>query len=108
MLQAVRNSGGWGETATDEEIVEAIQLLAEMEGIFTEPAGGATLAVTMKLIKQKKINPQGSIVVGITGNGYKALDTLQSDSEIRALLRPNLKIFREWYEGQTAVPSGAA
>ena len=108
VLQAVRESGGWGETATDEEIVEAIQLLAEMEGIFTEPAGGTTLAVTMKLIRQKKIDPQDSVVVGITGNGYKALDALQSGSEIRAVLRPNLRIFREWYEGRTAVPSGAA
>ena len=78
-----------------------------MEGIFTEPAGGTTLAVTMKLIRQKKINPQDSVVVGITGNGYKALDALQSGSEIRAVLRPNLRIFREWYEGRTAVPSGA-
>ncbi len=107
VLQAVRNSGGYGETASDEEILEAIELLAEMEGIFTEPAGGATLAVTMKLIKQERIRPQDSIVVGITGNGYKALDALQSRSEIQALLRPNLRIFREWYEGQTAVPSGA-
>src|SRR5262249_50784234 len=52
VLQAVRNSGGWGEAVTDEEIIEGIQLLARTEGIFTEPAGGTTVAVTKKLIEQ--------------------------------------------------------
>src|SRR5438552_2742520 len=52
VLRAVRESGGWGDVATDGEIVEAIKLLARTEGIFTEPAGGTTLAVTLKLIAQ--------------------------------------------------------
>jgi len=52
VLKAVRESGGWGEAVTDEEIVDAIRLLARTEGIFTEPAGGTTVAVTKKLIEQ--------------------------------------------------------
>ena len=52
VLKAVRESGGWGEGVTDEEIVDAIHLLARTEGIFTEPAGGTTVAVTKKLIDQ--------------------------------------------------------
>ena len=107
VLQEVRESGGWGEMVDDREIVQTIELLAEKEGIFTEPAGGTTLAVTMKLIRQKRIDPQDTIVVGITGNGYKALDVIQSRFEVQAVLRPNLKIFREWYESSQAVPSGA-
>jgi threonine synthase len=55
VLKAVRDSGGWGECATDEEIVAGIRLLAETEGIFTEPAGGTTVAVTKKLIEQGRI-----------------------------------------------------
>ena len=39
VLREVRQSAGWGETATDPEIIQAIELLAEKEGIFTEPAG---------------------------------------------------------------------
>ncbi|HLU99832.1 MAG TPA: threonine synthase, partial [Acidobacteriota bacterium] len=57
VLREVRNSNGWGETASDEEILEAIDLLARTEGIFTEPAGGTTLAVTRKLIQQGRIAP---------------------------------------------------
>ena len=107
VLQEVRKSGGWGEMATDSEILEAIELLAEKEGIFTEPAGGTTLAVTIKLLRQERINPEETIVVAITGNGYKTLDVFESPFEVDVTLRPNLRIFREWYEGQPALPVGA-
>ncbi len=76
MLGAVRESGGWGEMATDEEIVDAIKLLARTEGIFAEPAGGTTLAVTLKLIAQGRIRADESVVVSITGNGYKTLEAV--------------------------------
>ena len=52
VLSAVRASGGWGEMVTDDEIRDGIHLLAETEGIFTEPAGGTTMAFTKKLIEQ--------------------------------------------------------
>ncbi|MCI0344705.1 MAG: threonine synthase, partial [Chloroflexi bacterium] len=55
VLKAVRESGGWGESVTDDEIVAGIKLLARTEGIFTEPAGGTTVAVTKKLIEQGRI-----------------------------------------------------
>src|SRR5204862_329652 len=76
VLKAVRESGGWGEAVTDEEIVEGIRLLARTEGIFTEPAGGTTVAVTKKLIDQGRIPRDESIVVAITGNGYKTLEAV--------------------------------
>lgn len=107
VLQEVRKSGGWGEMVSDQEILETIQLLAEKEGIFTEPAGGTTLAVARKLIRQKRIESQDTIVVGITGNGYKTLDVVRSRFKVHAVLRPNLKIFREWYESTQGVLSGA-
>ena len=101
VLREIRESGGWGELATDTEIVEAIKLLAETEGIFTEPAGGTTLAVTIKLIRQQRIDPDDTIVVGITGNGYKTLDVFNSQFNVDVVLRPNLQIFREWFEAQS-------
>jgi threonine synthase len=76
---AVKDSGGWGESATDREIVDAIKLLGKLEGIWTEPAGGTTLAVAMKLIQQGRIPRDESIVVSITGNGLKTLETVQND-----------------------------
>jgi threonine synthase len=76
VLRAVRESGGWGDAATDDEIIEAIKLLARTEGIFAEPAGGTTLAVAMKLIGQGRIPADESVVVSITGNGYKTVEAV--------------------------------
>lgn len=76
VLKAVRQSGGWAESASDEEIVEAIKLLAQTEGIFTEPAGGTTVAVTRKLIEQGVIPRDESIVISITGNGMKTQEAV--------------------------------
>ncbi len=72
----VRDSGGWGESATDREIVDAIKLLARLEGIWTEPAGGTTLAVAMKLIQSGRIPRNESIVISITGNGLKTQEVV--------------------------------
>src|SRR5436305_2480555 len=74
--KVVTESGGWGESATDREIVDAIKLLAATEGIWTEPAGGTTLAAAMKLIASGRIPRNDSIVVSITGNGLKTLETV--------------------------------
>ena len=62
---------------SDEEIVEGIRLLGETEGIFTETAGGVTVAVARKLIRQGRLNPEESIVLAITGNGLKTIGALQ-------------------------------
>ncbi len=77
VAHAVRDSGGWAEKATDDEIIAAIRLLAATEGIWTETAGGTTLAVAKKLIEQGKIDPGGSTVVCITGNGLKTLEAVK-------------------------------
>lgn len=76
----IQDSNGWADDASDAEIVEAMQLLAETEGIFTETAGGTTLAVTKKLLSQGKLDPNGVIVIAITGNGLKTLEALNLNS----------------------------
>ena len=76
VLEVLRQSGGWGEMVSDAEILDGINLLAETEGIFTEPAGGTTVAVTRKLVAQGRIPPGDSVVVCITGNGYKTADIM--------------------------------
>ena len=76
VLRTVRESGGGGASASDEEIVDAIGLLARTEGVFTEPAGGTTLAVTRKLVERGVIPRDESTVVCITGNGYKTADVM--------------------------------
>jgi threonine synthase len=93
VIETLKATGGWGEMATDEEILAGIHLLAESEGIFTEPAGGTTLAVTKKLIEQGRIPRDESIVVCITGNGYKTSEVV-ADGMARAVpLGRSLKDF---------------
>ena len=107
VLRAVRESGGWGESATDPEIIDAIKLLARTEGIFAEPAGGTTLAVTLKLIKQGRIKPDEIVVVSITGNGYKTLEAVAGAIErpfvIDARLREFDLLFERLGEAKSAV-----
>ncbi len=75
-VKAIKESGGWAEDVSDNEIIEAMKLLAETEGIFTETAGGVTLGVTKKLIEQGRIPKDESIVLSITGNGLKTQESL--------------------------------
>lgn len=77
VLEVVRKTGGWGAMVTDDEIIEGVKLLAETEGIFTEPAGGTTVAATKKLIEQGHIRRGESIVICVTGNGYKTAEVMQ-------------------------------
>jgi threonine synthase len=76
VLKVVRETGGSGAMVSDAEILDAIHLLARTEGIFTEPAGGTTLAATRALVKQGVIGPNESVVVCITGNGYKTAEVM--------------------------------
>jgi threonine synthase len=100
VLKAVRESGGWGEVATDEEIVDAIGLLARTEGIFTEPAGGTTVAVARKLIAQGRIPRDESIVISVTGNGYKTLEAVRDKVEQPFTINARLADFEELYHRQ--------
>ncbi len=105
---AVKESGGWGESATDPEIVAAIKLLARAEGIWTEPAGGTTLAVAMKLIEQGRIPKNESIVISITGNGMKTLEAVQNDLAYPEVIEAKLSEFDELLARQEAKGQPAA
>jgi threonine synthase len=74
VVDAVTSRGGSAATATDAEIFEAIDLLGATEGILTEPAGGTTIASTMKLAANGTLRPDDTVVAVISGNGYKTLD----------------------------------
>ena len=91
----VRNSGGHGEHANDDEIVEAIKLLAATEGIFTETAGGVTLAAAKKLIESGHISRDERIVVSITGNGLKTIEALERRVPEPHVIQPQLNAFRK-------------
>ena len=73
-LDLARETGGAIDAVTDEEIRDGIRLLAETTGIFTETAGGVTIAVLAKLARRGDIDPSERVVCYITGEGLKTLD----------------------------------
>lgn len=99
-MNIIRESGGAAEDVSDEEIVDAIRLLARTEGIYTETAGGVTLGVTKKLIEQEKIPRDEPIVVSITGNGLKTQDAVEGSLGKPALIGPTLEDFEELYNSK--------
>jgi threonine synthase len=96
VLESVRSTGGSGAAVSDNAIIDAIQLLAETEGIFTEPAGGATLGGAIDLIARGVIPRDESIVVCVTGNGYKTADVTRERLKAPVRLSRAFKDFEEW------------
>ncbi|CAM5588225.1 hypothetical protein SANTM175S_01524 [Streptomyces antimycoticus] len=76
VLDIARRTGGAVEDVNDEQIVDAIKLLARTEGIFAETAGGVTVGVTKKLIEDGLLDPSLTTVVLNTGDGLKTLDAV--------------------------------
>ena len=105
VLQALRETQGSATMVSDEDILQAIHLLAETEGIFTEPAGGATLAGAIKLVRDGTIAKGQPTVVCITGNGYKTADVLEGRTERPTLLGKGLSEFEDYLAGHTGVPA---
>lgn len=75
-IDLARSTGGSIASVSDKEIIAGIHLLAETEGIFTETAGGTTIAVLRKLVEQGRIDPAETTVAYITGNGLKTTEAV--------------------------------
>jgi threonine synthase len=76
VLRIARRTGGVVASVTEEEIVEGIELLARTEGIFTETAGGVTVAVLRKLAQAGRWTGGETIVAYVTGHGLKTPDAV--------------------------------
>jgi threonine synthase len=76
VLKRLRQYNGIAEEATDEEIIDGILRLAKTEGIFTEPAGGVSVAVLRKLVEDGEIDNDETVVCYITGNGLKSTEAI--------------------------------
>jgi threonine synthase len=105
-IKLIRESAGWAEDISDPEIIAAIKLLAETEGVFTETAGGVTAGVTQKLIGEGRIRPGETTVVCITGNGLKTTDAIAAEFPVAEAIAPRLDAFEAYLEAQ--LPKTAA
>ena len=94
-LEAVRRTGGWMDYADDDEIRDAIRLLARTTGIFAETAGGVTVAVLRKLVDAGRLDPDAETVVFNTGEGLKTLDAVAGLVGPTHRVRPSLRAARE-------------
>jgi threonine synthase len=101
-LDLARGTGGAIDSVSDDEIRDGIRLLAETTGIFTETAGGVTIAVLSKLARRGDIDPAERVVAYITGEGLKTLDAVR-DSFTTHLIEPSASAFAEEFSETVAL-----
>ncbi len=80
-VEAASESGGGIDLVTDDEILEAYRLVAQLEGVFCEPASAASLAGVMKLCKKGRLGSGEVVVCTLTGHGLKDTDVAMSVSQ---------------------------
>lgn len=102
VVETIRATHGWGAMVSDEEIVDGIRLLAETEGIFTEPAGGTTIAALRALVRDGVIKRDESVVACITGNGYKTAEVMNGQVVEPVRLGRSFREVRTYLDAQTA------
>lgn len=101
-LKVVRERGGAIRDATDGEIAEGIRLLASTEGVFTETAGGVTIAALKKLAQEGIVQPGERVVAYITGNGLKTLDAVAPSLAPPVLVESTMQSFEAFLAGHAA------
>jgi threonine synthase len=92
-LQVSRETGGAIEWCTEAEILDGIRLLASTEGVFTETAGGVTIANLKRLVEQGVIRPEEEVVAFVTGNGFKTVEAFEGSVEPSYHVAPDLDEF---------------
>ncbi len=88
-----RRTGGAVEDVTDDEVRQGVLLLARTEGVFTETAGGTSVAVLRKLTETGQLDPSLETVVINTGMGLKTLEAIADHVGPAATIRPSYDAF---------------
>ena len=89
--RAIRASGGAAAAVSDEELVAGIRLLAETTGVFTETAGGVTVAAARRLAQAGQLRPGDEVVLCITGHGLKTVEAIQPALAPAPVIDPKLR-----------------
>jgi threonine synthase len=88
---AIRRSGGWAAAVSETALVDGIRLLAETTGVFTETAGGVTVAAALALAEAGRLGPNDEVVLCITGNGLKTVEALHGALPEAPIISPRIK-----------------
>jgi len=97
-LKTVQESEGYLESVSDPEIIEGIQLLAKTEGVFAETAGGVTVAVLKKLVREGIISRRDVTVAYITGHGLKTQEAVVGTLGEPVRIEPSLMSFEKTFK----------
>ncbi len=95
--KVIRESKGYAESPSDKEIIEAIKILAEKEGIYTETAGGVTFGAFIRLLSSGIISKGDSSLICLTGNGLKTQEALSESLPPIKIIQPNIEDFQNLY-----------
>ena len=90
VLQRLKQYNGIAQESNNKEILDAILLLARTEGIFTEPAGGVSVAVVKKMVEDGKIDKDETTVCYVTGNGLKATESIMNVLPRPQVMQPDV------------------
>ena len=90
VLKRLKQYNGIAQESNNKETLDAILLLAKTEGIFTEPAGGVSVAVLKKLVEDGQIDKDETTVCYVTGNGLKATEAIMDVLSRPEVMQPDV------------------
>jgi threonine synthase len=94
---AIRSTGGWATGVSETALVDGIKLLAETTGVFTETAGGVTVAAALALAEGGRLRPADEVVLCITGNGLKTVEALHGALPDAPIIAPRIRELEALY-----------
>jgi threonine synthase len=103
--RAVRTSGGWGTACREDAVQEAMALLAETEGILSEPAGGVVVAGLRELVEDGRIRRDETVVICITGSGLKTTELFNGEDRRLHLTRARASEFEQLLGDRIKTPA---
>jgi threonine synthase len=94
---AIRATGGWATGVSEAALVDGIKLLAESTGVFTETAGGVTVAAAIALAQSGRLRPEDEVVLCVTGNGLKTVEALGGALPDAPIIAPRIRELEALY-----------
>lgn len=93
VLDVVRRTGGAVADVSDEEVTRSMRLLARVQGVFGETAGGVTVGVLRKLLAAGQLDPEAETVIINSGDGLKTLGAVAPEVGVPSAIKPSVEAF---------------